>query len=340
MTPCTCVVGAAMAVATVSLAIAGSACRSDLVVDGATNGLDLTALLGAWGTDGGLSGCDIDGDGVVGGSDLTILLGAWGDCPTSPLPWAEILQWNPPASIVTDPAIQSAVRSLDLPWLVRDWWAQIELVLVPPGSFLMGRSIGDQEGYSSELPRHWVTLTTPFYMGRTEVTQEQWSRVMPFNPSQSASDPDAATRPVENLSWNLAQQFCMATGMRFPTEAEWEYSCRAGTTGSRYGPLLDIAWYFDNAWQATRPVGLQAPNALGLHDSIGNVYEWVQDWYTPFTSDSVIDPTGAADGFDKVIRGGNHGSGSNMCRSSRRGTNSPAGASPGLGFRVARNALK
>lgn len=319
---------------------ADSACRSDLVVDGTTDGLDLTALLAAWGTDGGPSGCDIDGDGVVAGTDLTSLLSAWGDCPSSPVPWAEIEQWNPPAALVTDPVLRSAIQSLGLPWLVRDWYARIPLVLIPPGSFLMGRSIGDQEGYASELPRHWVTLTTPFYIGRTEVTQEQWSRVMPFNPSQSASDPDAATRPVENVSWNLAQQFCMATGMRFPTEAEWEYSCRAGTTGARYGALLDIAWYFDNAWQATRPVGLKIPNALGLHDSIGNVYEWVQDWYTPFTSDSVIDPTGAADGFEKVMRGGNHGSGSNMCRSSRRGTNSPASASPVLGFRVARNALE
>jgi len=322
----------------VSCANAGSACRSDLVVDGATNGLDLTALLGAWSTDGGSSGCDIDGDGVVGGSDLTILLGAWGDCPTNPLPWAEVLQWNPPASIVTDPAIRSAVRSLDLPWLVRDWYAQVELVLVPPGSFQMGRSLGDTEGYSSELPRHWVILTAGFYIGRTEVTQEQWLRVMPFNPSQSANDPDAAGRPVENVSWNLCEQFCLATGMRFPTEAEWEYACRAGTTSSRYGPLLEIAWCFDNAWQATRSVGLKAPNAFGLHDTIGNVYEWVQDWYTPFTADAVTDPTGAVDGVEKVMRGGSHGSGSEKCRASRRGTNAPASASPVLGFRIARAA--
>lgn len=155
----------------------------------------------------------------------------------------------------------------------------MEFVRVPAGEFLMG-SI---DGYSNEKPVHRVTIGQSFFMGKYEVTQTQWQKVMCANPSHFKGD----DLPVEHVSWNDTQDFMdklneMNDGYKYrlPTEAEWEYACRAGTTGDHYAPDLDnIGWWTRNSGQKTHRVGSKQPNAYGLYDMLGNVYEWCHDWY-------------------------------------------------------------
>ena len=128
------------------------------------------------------------------------------------------------------------------------------------------------------------------------------------------------------------------TSLRLPTEAEWEYACRAGTTTARYGELNAIAWYYQN-WTTygTQPVAGKLPNSLGLYDTLGNVSEWCQDWYGPYESGSVTNPTGPATGSNLLVRGGSWGSGSVYCRGSQRYYYNPNYADGNLGFRAVRN---
>jgi formylglycine-generating enzyme required for sulfatase activity len=234
---------------------------------------------------------------------------------------------------------------------VRDTATQIEMLLVPPGTFQMGCIMGsDQYGCSFwELPVHQVTLTNAFYLGRYEVTQAQWQATMGSNPSifQSASTQVPAAqvpnRPVEWVSWNAIQGYLNATGMRLPTEAEWEYACRAGTQTPFYNGSTDdstvgaLAWYSRNSGSQTRPVGGKAPNAFGFHDMLGNVREWVNDWYGSYSANPQTDPTGAVSAVTvRVIRGGSWAHLMNNVRSSTRESASPGGSINNIGFRVAR----
>jgi formylglycine-generating enzyme required for sulfatase activity len=201
-----------------------------------------------------------------------------------------------------------------------------------------------------------VTLTNAYYIGRYEVTQAQWTARMGSNPSffQSASAQVPAAqvpnRPVEMVSWNTIQGFLAATGLRLPTEAEWEYAYRAGTTTAFHsmpalpnGTNLDtqvgiIAWFNSNAASQTRPVGGKAANALGLHDMSGNVAEWVNDWFgnTYYASSPSTNPPGPENGVYRVNRGGSRWSLSDGLRSSERNGNNPTLVTSSLGFRVAR----
>jgi len=230
---------------------------------------------------------------------------------------------------------------------------------VPPGTFNMGCSASIQYGCESdEYPVHAVTLTNAFYMGRYEVTQAQWTAVMGSNPSlfQNASVHVPAgqvpLRPVEQVSWNMIQGFNSSTGLRLPTEAEWEYAYRAGTTtafqsssgypnGTNDDTLLgNIAWFNGNSSSQTHPVGGKQANALGLHDMSGNVYEWVNDRFqaTYYQSSPSTNPPGPATGPYRVLRGGSWSVNSYYCRSSSRTADTPAGVGVfyGLGFRAAR----
>jgi formylglycine-generating enzyme required for sulfatase activity len=179
----------------------------------------------------------------------------------------------------------------------------LKYVWIPPGTFQMGCSVGDAECLDAEKPAHEVTLTKGFWMGQTPVTQDAYERVIGTNPSHFRG----GQLPVETVNWNEAQGYCQATGMRLPTEAEWEYAARAGTTGSRYGDLDRIAWYNGNSGNATHAVGQKEANAFGLYDMLGNVWQWVADWYAEYPAGPQRDPAGSGSGQYRLLRGGSWG---------------------------------
>ncbi len=266
--------------------------------------------------------------------------------------WATLIEAAPDPAVVIDESLRAAIVASGYAWRVRDTATQIEMLLVPPGTFSMGCSPSTSYGCNSdENPVHTVTLTSAFYMGRYELTQAQWQAKMGSNPStfQGPSYPNAPSRPVESVSWNTTQGFLTATGMRLPTEAEWEYACRAGTTtafhsgpGFPNGTNTDIlvggiAWYDSNAGAQTHVVGGKAANALGLHDMLGNVWEWVADWYGYYSSSPATNPAGPAGGLNRVLRGGSWGWISAHLRSSYRTSDTPGNSNDNLGFRVARS---
>lgn len=213
----------------------------------------------------------------------------------------------------------------------------IQMVLVPAGTFTMGSP--DGVGRADEHPQHRVTLQS-FYVGKYEVTQSQYRAVMGTNPSYFKGD----NFPVEQVSWNDANEFCRRlsriTGLhyRLPSEAEWEYACRAGTTGDYSGSLDLIAWYGKNSSNRTHPVGTRQPNAWGLHDMHGNVWEWVEDWYGDYPpGGDVSNPTGPRSGSQRVFRGGgwNPTRNGDQLEAAFRDSGSPSGSYRDLGFRIA-----
>jgi formylglycine-generating enzyme required for sulfatase activity len=217
----------------------------------------------------------------------------------------------------------------------------MEFVLIRAGEFQMGASDGDKD----EQPVHTVRISKPFYLGKYEVTQAQWQAVMEKNPSGFTGDP---TRPVENVSWEDVQEFIRRLNTkengvtyRLPTEAEWEYAARAGTTtaysfGNDKSQLSQYAWYGDTSGNQTHPVGKLKPNAWGLYDMHGNVWEWVQDWYGPYTAGAAVEPAGLSSGSRRVVRGGSWDSGASYCRSAYRLYAAPGYRGGGLGFRLLR----
>jgi len=212
----------------------------------------------------------------------------------------------------------------------------MKFVLIPAGSFMMGSDSGD----SDEKPVHRVTISRAFQMQTTEVTQGQWRAVMGDNPSEFKNGDDY---PVEHVSWDDAQEFLKRLNQldpgknyRLPTEAEWEYACRAGTTGERYGELDAIAWYNNNSGNQTHPVGKKQPNAWGLYDMLGNVWEWCQDRYGSYPAGAVTDPRGPSSGIARVVRGGSC-SGDDNVRCANRGRYFPDDRYLSDGFRCSRD---
>jgi formylglycine-generating enzyme required for sulfatase activity len=330
----------------VALAIAPAAraqsCAGDLNGDGVINGADLGQLLAAWGPCGSCA-ADVNANGVVDGADLGVQLGNWGECLTIPA-WATLVEAQPDPAVVTDPALRAAIIATGRPWRVRDTATQVEMLLVPPGTFQMGCIMGSNQYvcFLQEQPVHQVTLTNAFYLGRYEVTQAQWVARMGSNPSSFQGQPDSASRPVERVSWNTIQGYLSAAGFRLPTEAEWEYACRAGTQTPFYNGSTDdttvgtLAWYKSNSGFQTRAVGGKLANAFGFHDMLGNVWEWVNDWYGGYTAEAQTNPTGPVSAAYRVFRGGSWGYGSDFVRSSCRLFVSPGASNSSIGFRVAR----
>jgi formylglycine-generating enzyme required for sulfatase activity len=170
---------------------------------------------------------------------------------------------------------------------------------------------------------------------------------MGLNPSYFQGQADSPSRPVEQVSWNMIQGFLLATGLRLPTEAEWEYACRAGTTTPFHsgpgfpngttndGLVGEIAWFYNNC-SSTKTVGGKAANALGVHDMLGNVWEWCNDWYGDYSSAAQTNPAGPAAGSYRVLRGGSWANNTNLVRSSNRNFDPPGYTNFGYGFRVAR----
>jgi formylglycine-generating enzyme required for sulfatase activity len=196
--------------------------------------------------------------------------------------------------------------------------------------------------YAWEFPVHQVTLTNAFYLGRYEVTQAQWVTRMGSNPSYFQGQSDSASRPVEQVSWNTIQGYLIATGFRLPTEAEWEYACRAGTQTPFYNGSTDdstvgaLAWCSSNSGNQTHAVGGKAANGFGLNDMLGNVSEWVDGCPDGYPSSAQTNPTGSGCVLDRVFRGGSFGVDTASMRSSWRWYASLGAENRFLGFRVAR----
>jgi formylglycine-generating enzyme required for sulfatase activity len=249
----------------------------------------------------------------------------------------------------------------------------IPVVWLPGGVFTMGSPIQEAGRVGDEGPAHEVTLTRGFWLGRTPVTQAQWEAVMGANPSRFKS----ADRPVESVSWEDCQRFLAKLNervpgldARLPTEAEWEYACRAGTKGAtwvgeltykgiRHAPELDaIAWYAGNSgvdfelangydstgWPGkqyphtragTHPVGKRVPNPWGLYDMLGNVWEWCSDWKGPYDAEAAVDPPGPSKGTARVLRGGSWNYCARNVRAAGRCAYSPGILGVYVGFRLA-----
>jgi len=242
----------------------------------------------------------------------------------------------------------------------------MKLVLIPNGTFMMGSPTSEEKRFSDEF-QHEVTIGNDYYLGVHEVTQAQYEKVMGENPSYFQGDTlaehatqtggvvravDSSNNPIESVSWEDAVVFCRRLSelpeeknlgrlYRLPTESEWEYACRAGTTtafsfGESSKSLGDYAWYDGNSDGQTHPVGEKKPNAWGLYDMQGNVWEWCAEWHGDYPKNAVTDPVGAKKGTYRVLRGGCWGSVAAHCRSAFRDGGYPLLRNYGLnGFRVA-----
>jgi formylglycine-generating enzyme required for sulfatase activity len=245
----------------------------------------------------------------------------------------------------------------------------MKLVLIPPGEYEMGSTPEEvarelEEGkihkmpqwyfdrIPPEAPRHHVRITKPFYLGMYPVTQAEYEKVMGVNPSATKlAGKDTSRHPVERLNWDEAMEFChklstmpseqaAAHSYRLPTEAQWEYACRAGTTtrwytGDDEAEVMDAAWFYTNAQGMEHPVGEKKPNAWGLYDMHGNVWQWCQDWYDKdyYVKSPADDPAGPPDGSERVRRGGGWDGMAGIGRSACRFSREPAGKISGLSFR-------
>ena len=218
-------------------------------------------------------------------------------------------------------------------------------VLIPAGTFMMGSPANEKDRFGDEQ-QHQVTISRPFNLQTTPVTQGQWERVMGDNPSYFKECGEDC--PVEQVSWGDAQEFITKLNQmektdkyRLPTEAEWEYACRAGSTtrfcfGNDEAGLGEYGWYRDNFRGKTHPVGKKKPNAWGLYDMHGNVWEWCQDWYGEYPAGSVSDPTGPHSGTYRVLRGGSWYEDARSARSALLDSGDPDNRDNDTGFRVAR----
>ena len=358
----------ALAVLALAAPASAQSCQGDIAQDGRVDGGDLGLVLANWGpvSSSAVSrACDLNNDNVVSGIDLGILLGSWGACPIIVPTWAELIEATPDPQVVTSASLRASISATRYAWRVRDRQTQIEFLLVPPGTFQMGCQFPTLQSQCTpqEFPVHEVTLTNPFYLGRFEVTQSQWQAQRGSNPSffQSPSPEvpasDVPKRPVDSIPWNLATEFASALGMRLPTEAEWEYACRAGTRTAFHsapgfpngisdeGAIGIIAWCNLNAGTGgqTHPVGMKGGNALGFHDMHGNAWEWVSDWldFYPTGGAPQTNPTGPSQPGNLVWRA--YRGGSTESRLSEANCSYRFGAPPinsaneRSGFRVARN---
>ena len=205
----------------------------------------------------------------------------------------------------------------------------LRYVWIPPGSFTEGCSPGDKECYEDESPTHKITLTRGFWLSQTEVTHAAFQKLMDYNPSIF----EGPNLPVESVSWNEADQYCQKIGGRLPSEAEWEYAARAGTTGARYGNLDDIAWYWNNSNYMSHPVAQKKPNAFGLYDMLGNVVEWTHTWYSVEHNVETINPTGPSTAEYKSLRGGGWWDEPDLVRASYRRRFETGDEDYNIGFR-------
>jgi len=222
----------------------------------------------------------------------------------------------------------------------------LDYVWVPPGTFLMGCSAGDSECSETEKPSHNVSITTGFWMGRTEVTVGAYQRYAAMTGRQLPSAPtfnaswENKNMPIVSVSWDDAGAYCQWAEGRLPTEAEWEFAARGGDSGARYRLLDEVAWYGDNSGRQGHPVGQKLPNTFGVYDSLGNVWEWVNDRYDQnyYSKSPPSNPPGPATGDYRVLRGGSWDDNAWSVRASVRLSEPPGYRDKLFGIRCARNA--
>jgi formylglycine-generating enzyme required for sulfatase activity len=275
------------------------------------------------------------GGGILGSTLIVVLIWVAGD--------KKLTRLN------TNSAKNNSITSADNSTKTNALSAPIEMVEVPGGEFMMGSN----NGYPDEKPMHRVSINYTFYIGKYEITQAQWKAVMKNNPSYFKGD----DLPVEQVSWSDAKDFIRKLNYlqteyeyRLPSEAEWEYACRAGTTGDYAGNLNSIAWYSKNSDSKTHPVGQKQANAFELYDMHGNVWEWCEDIYTKDgyqelpadDSPNLRNPSILEDNEEentrkpvfRVYRGGSWALDADGVRSAIRNWDSPVDRSTGVGFRV------
>jgi formylglycine-generating enzyme required for sulfatase activity len=256
----------------------------------------------------------------------------------------------------TEPIGSSLDSELAVPIEIRHVATGIEMRLVRPGEYMRGAPIDDTEASVVERPQHRVRLTRPFYLGVRELTQGQWKRVMGEEPVGDEAVRDGDDFPLHGARIGRVNAFLERTGLRLPTDAEWEYACRAGDVHPRYGSVHEIAWCNDLGWEVwdfratIHPVGLKLPNAWGFHDMLGNVREYCSDvWpggggYEVQAGATLVDPDQSSSSLFEfsdlnvnALRGGCAASPANRCRASAVEALSSNGARY-TGFRVARDA--
>lgn len=230
----------------------------------------------------------------------------------------------------------------------------MEFVWVKPGTFSMGSSESGPGGTADEYPRHEVVIGNGFYLGKYEITQSQWVTIMGTAPWTGKQNVQRhRDHPAVYISWTSVQEFLHRLNeaaeeqlYRLPTEAEWEYACRAGTAtrwffGSDESRLANYAWFIKNGPKAglkyAQPVGEKLPNPWGLYDIYGNVWEWVEDWHTPsYTGRRQVDPTGPESGSARIMRGGGFVNHARNVRSGKRFSHEPSLRYSALGARLVR----
>jgi formylglycine-generating enzyme required for sulfatase activity len=220
------------------------------------------------------------------------------------------------------------------------WWEGDRALTMAQGAFEAAKA-RYAEAWDGEKPAHPVVISKPFYMGKYEVTQEEWRQVMNNNPSFFKG----SRLPVDQVSWENTQVFFekvkVLTGqeVRLPSEAEWEHACRAGTvsrfhSGEGDKDLGQVGWYDGNSGKKTHVVGEKSPNGFGLYDMSGNVVEWCQGWFGGFSAEGQVDPVGQPTGSARVFRGGGWNFSARFCRSACRRWGRPGGHWDSRGFRL------
>ena len=252
---------------------------------------------------------------------------------------------TPTPEPTTQPTPLPTIIVVDLPGLP-EGAKPLEIVLIPAGTFMMGSPDDEKNRYDNEGPQHEVTISKDFYIGKYEVTQAQWQAVMGSNPSFFSG----TNNPVEQVSWNDCHELIdklNAMGLvsgtfRLPTEAEWEYACRAEATtrfywgdDPNYSEVGNYAWHPGNSGSKTHEVGQKLPNEWGLYDMSGNVWEWCSDWWQDgYDRGPQVDPTGQESGSSRVLRGGCWYYDARYCRSASRLWGGPTSPNYFFGFRV------
>jgi formylglycine-generating enzyme required for sulfatase activity len=263
--------------------------------------------------------------------------------------WADLLEAQPSSRVIRDKDWRARIKSSGYAWRVRDRRSGIEMLLVPAGTYLRGASLDQKRPPTEELPRHEVTISRPFYLGRYEVQEHEWDHILSGEPLSRKNG-----LPVVNRSYVDVTAFlrrvndsgdATVSAMRVPTEGEWEYACRAGTEGPHYGKSLSkVAWFRGNSGSKPQIVGLKAANPLGFHDMLGNAKEWCSDFYdvaeyerVAGSSELSVDPLGSSNkSKGRTLRGGAFSGPEHRVTASAR-SRKTSGKNKPYGFRVVRN---